>query len=373
MNALVVGAGNIGAGIALNLIGDGYEVDIADRSRDSLNKIRDRIPKIRTMEFDAMDHASYSILGNYDITMSALPGSIGMTFLKNAVKTGNKIVDVSYTPEDPYQLNSIAENSGSIIIPDMGFAPGLTNAIVGYFVRDLDIVENVRIYVGGIPDHQVPPIDYTITWSIEGLIDEYTRPVNIVKDGKKTQVPPLSGIDMLSIGTYDNLESFYTDGLRSLIRNIACTGEMFEKTVRYKGHAEKMAAIRDLGYFSSDRIPGCNLSMFEISERLLLKTLFRPDVHDVALMRVEVDGERSGRKLKRTAEMELHYSDELKRTAMDLATSLPASITGEYLMNRNVSMSGVIFPEVLSRTQGYFDQLIKNLIRNKINLRITES
>ncbi|CAC11819.1 conserved hypothetical protein [Thermoplasma acidophilum] len=371
MNFIVIGAGNIGSGIAQNLLEDGHEVEIADKSRESLNRIRGRNPKIRTREFDVMDRSAYRMLNDYDASVSALPGSIGMQFLKNVAKMGKIVVDVSYMEEDPYDLNGIAQSAGTIIVPDMGFAPGLTNAIVGYFSADLDQIRNVKIYVGGIPEKPVPPLDYTITWSVEGLIDEYTRPVRIVRNGTEDHVPALSGIERIGVGNYADMEAFYTDGLRSLIRNIKCTGEMFEKTIRYPGHAEKMAAIRDLGYFDRIKVDGCNLTMFEISEQIFMEKLFRPDIQDVVLMKVEVSGTKLGREVTRTAEMQTGYDSSRKRTAMDMATSLPASITAEFLSSNGKITSGIVFPEILGKTQNYFEYLVNNMKKKGINVNIS--
>ncbi|WP_297027524.1 saccharopine dehydrogenase family protein [Thermoplasma sp.] len=371
MNFAIVGAGNIGRGIAQNLIENGHEVEIMDKSHDSLDRIRDMMPKVRTIEFDVMDRSSYRKLDNYDVVISALPGSVGMQFLRNAAKTGKKIIDVSYTEEDPVELDSIAENSGTVIVPDMGFAPGLTNAIAGYFTADLESIENVKIYVGGVPEKPLPPLDYTITWSVEGLIDEYTRPARIVRNGKQIQVEALSGIERISIGDYGEMEAFYTDGLRSLARNIRCSGDMFEKTIRYPGHAEKIAVIRDMGYFDRTKISGCNLTMFEISEQLFMKRLYRPEIHDVVLMRVMVSGKKLGNPVKRSAEMEVHYDTARSRTAMDITTSLPASITAEFLSGQVNVPSGILFPEELGRDRNYFEQLTDSLRRKGVNLQIT--
>jgi len=371
MNFIVVGAVNIGSGIAQNLLEDGHEVEIADRSRESLNRVRDRNPKVRTREFDVMDRSAYRMISDYDAAVSALPGSIGMQFIKNVARIGKTVVDVSYMEEDPYDLNGIAESAGTLIVPDMGFAPGLTNAIVGYFSADLDQTRDVKIYVGGIPEKPVPPLNYTITWSVEGLIDEYTRPVRIVKNGVEDHVPALSGIEHIGIGSYKDMEAFYTDGLRSLIRNIRCTGEMFEKTVRYPGHADKIAAIRDLGYFDRTKVDGCNLTMFEISEQIFMKSLFRPEIHDVVLMRVEVSGTKLGREVTRTAEMQTDYDSSRKRTAMDMATSMPASITAEFLSKNGKIAAGTVFPEILGRNHDYFEYLVNSMKKRGIGITIS--
>ncbi len=369
MNFLVIGAGNIGSGIALNLLEAGHSVDVADKSMDSLNRLKKINEKIRVIEFDVFEKNSYRILHDYEVILSALPGSIGMEFLRNAAITGNTVVDVSYTDQNPYELNDTAMASGTLIVPDMGFAPGLTNAIVGHLSCDLEKVNNVKIYVGGIPEKPIPPIDYTITWSVEGLIDEYTRPVHIVRNGIESQVQALSGIEKISIGNYVNMEAFYTDGLRSLIRNIKCT-EMFEKTIRYPGHAEKISLLKDLGYFDRERIHGCNITAFDVSEQLFMKKLFMPDVHDVVLMRIDVSGIKSESEINRSAEMQVYYDSLRNRTAMDIVTSLPASITAEFLSKNGKIATGMVFPETLGVNDNYFNYLIGTLQKNSIKISI---
>ena len=82
--------------------------------------------------------------------------------------------------------------------------------------------------VGGIPEKEVPPLGYTITWSADGLIDEYIRDVSIVKDGKLVQVPAMSGLEKIEFPGIGTLEAFYTDGLRTLIKSFPGVKNLFE-------------------------------------------------------------------------------------------------------------------------------------------------
>lgn len=92
------------------------------------------------------------------------------------------------------------------IVPDCGVAPGLSNLLVGRAISKLDQVEEVNIMVGGLPEVPVPPLGYTITWSVEGLIDEYTRKAKIVENGEVVEIEALTGLEEIDFPGVGKLE-----------------------------------------------------------------------------------------------------------------------------------------------------------------------
>ncbi|MEM2281170.1 MAG: saccharopine dehydrogenase C-terminal domain-containing protein [Candidatus Bathyarchaeia archaeon] len=104
-------------------------------------------------------------------------------------------MDVSYISENPLTLHEEALKTGVTMIPHCGLAPGISNILVGRAVSELDAVDSVHIFVGGLPDKPVLPLGYVITWSPESLIEEYTSNARIVVDGRVVEVEALSGLE----------------------------------------------------------------------------------------------------------------------------------------------------------------------------------
>ena len=226
-----------------------------------------------------------------DIISSLLPGNIGEIAYKIALKCSIPLVDTSYLDTDPFKFDKEAKKIGIPIVPDAGVAPGLSNLIVGHVVSTLDYVESVKIYVGGLPSKVEPPLYHYVNWSVRDMLEEYIRPVRIVKEGKLTYVNPLDGLETVDVSGFGELEAFYTDGLRTLIKTIKAK-DMFEKTLRYKGHANVILALKLLGLLSKEPTMVNNVEVipFELSLKMFEKVVYKPDLEDVLIMKIEVLG-----------------------------------------------------------------------------------
>ena len=148
------------------------------------------------------------------------------------------------------KLDAEAHAKGLSIMPDCGLAPGMVNILAAEGIRRLDHADRVRIFVGGLPQHPEPPLNYQIVYSLEGALDYYTTPSWILRDGKRTTVDALSELEFVDfpapVGT---LEAFHTGGGISTMP-FTWEGkirEMEYKTLRYPGHVAIMKPIRDLG------------------------------------------------------------------------------------------------------------------------------
>lgn len=366
MRVVVLGCGNIGSVIARDFAEslEGAEVVLADRSREKAEVAASRIEGATWITVDATDYPGLlETLKGFDLVIGALPGDYGYKALKAAVGARVNMVDVSFTPENPLELEDAAEEAGVAIIPDCGVAPGLSNMLVGYAAAKLDLVREVHIMVGGLPEHPVPPLGYTITWSAEGLIDEYMRDARIVENGRVIEVPALSGLEEIAFPSFGRLEAFYTDGLRTLIHTVRGVESMWEKTLRYPGHVEKIKLLRDLGLFIDKPVAvgSVKVSPRLLTARLLERSLKRPDVGDILAMTVEVIGERRGEK----AMFKYYLLDRYDRvrgvTAMARTTAYTASIVACKLAQGLFKEKGVIPPEVLGMKKAFFKSILFEL------------
>jgi saccharopine dehydrogenase-like NADP-dependent oxidoreductase len=242
---IVLGCGNIGSVIAKDVAGSlpSAEVVIADVDKNRAREAASRIglKNVSWAQANATNRSELSSkLKSFDVAVGALPGELGYQACKASIAAKVDMVDVSYMPEDVMTLNNVALEAGVSIVPDCGMSPGLCSMLVGRGVSKLDEVEKAHMLNGGLPEKPVPPLGYVITWSVKDLIDMYSRKVSIVKDGKVVQVEAMSGLEEIDFPGVGKLEAFYTDGLRTLLYTVKAK-EMWEKTLRYPGHTEKIS------------------------------------------------------------------------------------------------------------------------------------
>jgi len=366
LKVIVLGCGNIGSVAARDFADsvDGAEVVVADRSRERAEAAASSVRGGTPTTVDATDYAGLvEALKGFDLVIGALPGDFGYLSLKASVEAGVDMVDVSFTSEEPLELDAAAKKSGVTIVPDCGVAPGLSNMLVGYAASKLDRVREAHIMVGGLPEYAVPPLGYTVTWSAEGLIDEYMRGTRIVERGRVIEVPALSGLEEIEFPGVGRLEAFYTDGLRTLVFTIPDVESMWEKTLRYPGHVDKIELLKALGFFDDDPVTvgDAQVSPRLVTARLLERGLMKPEVGDILAMTVEVAGESGGEEARFRYYILDRFDEEKKVTAMARTTAYTASIVAQKLAMGVIEEKGVVPPERLGMDDALFRDILSEL------------
>jgi len=383
MKVLVFGCGNIGSVAAEDMAKtmSSIEVIVADKNEARAKDVAERIGRgnVSWIQLDAANHKEVvKALKDFDLAMGFLPGKLGYRLAEACISSGKSLVDVSYMPENPLTLDDEAIKANVTIVPDCGLAPGISNILVGHATAKLDRVQIVHIMVGGLPEKPTPPLGYTITWSPESLIDMYTRRARIVKKGKTVEVEPLSGLEEVEFPGVGKLEAFFTDGLRNLTQTITNVDDMWEKTLRYPGHAEKIKLLKALGFFEEKQISidGADVSPRELTVKLLGKRLWKPKVKDIVALRVEVYGVENGKKTRHVYHLLDRYDEKQGITAMARTTAYPASIMAQLVLKKAVREKGVVPPEMIGVKKElfklFFDELEKRGIRITQDRRIVE-
>ena len=378
MRILVLGCGNIGSVIATDLAESMPSTDIviADKRRSKAEKVAALIQK-RNVAGIQLDACNYRELVDnmkmFDVVVGALPGDIGYQSVKAAIDANVDLVDVSYMPENPLTLNKDATKAGVTIIPDCGVAPGISNVFIGHAISKLDNVESVHVMVGGLPEESVPPLGYTLTWSTEGLIDEYTRKAKIVENGEVKEVEALTGLEEVEFPGAGKLEAFYTDGLRTLLHTTKDVKTMWEKTLRYPGHVEKIRLLKALGFFDERPIEVENvcLSPRKITVKLFEAKLRRPEIKDILAMKVEISGMKEGLKKRYIYHLLDRYDEKRGVTAMARTTAYPASILTQLTVQEIIEERGVVPLEKLCVEEENFNKILAEL--EKRHIKIVES
>jgi saccharopine dehydrogenase-like NADP-dependent oxidoreductase len=225
--ALVVGAGKIGTAIASLLAATpDYDVTVLDRSERALRRAEGL--GVRTVQGDTSDTALLGRLaGSNDMVLSA------------ARKAGAHYFDLTEDRASARAVAAMAKDTPAVLMPQCGLAPGFVSVAAAALVRAFDELRSVCLRVGALPEFPTNALKYNLTWSTEGLINEYCNPCQAIVDGELTEVPPLAELEAFCLDGVA-YEAFTTSGgLGTLGESLLGRVETLTyKTVRYPGHCE---------------------------------------------------------------------------------------------------------------------------------------
>ncbi|HVO36538.1 MAG TPA: saccharopine dehydrogenase family protein [Candidatus Acidoferrum sp.] len=374
MKVLVVGCGNIGSVAAEDLAKSRKSVDVvvADYDKTRAEAVARKIgtDNVSAMQLDVTkpDVLQRTLKGS-DIVMGFLPGDLGFRLMEACIDACVNLVDVSFGAEDPLRLDEKAVKAGVTVIPDCGLAPGISNLLVGHAVAQLEEVESVHIMVGGLPEKPVPPLGYVITWSPESLIDEYTRKARIVQRGRQVSVDALTGLEVVDFPGVGELEAFLTDGLRTLISTVEA-GDMWEKTLRFPGHADRIRAFEQLGFFDEKEVDvgSVKVSPRKLTVKLLGQKLGTSDAHDIVVLSVEVAGVKDRKGVCHAYRLLDFYDRKHDVTAMARTTAYPASIVAQLMLDDTIKDKGVVPPEEIGMHDELFSKIMTELEKRDVTI-----
>lgn len=383
MRMLVLGAGLQGTACAFDLLrhSEVTEVRLAGMPIDKLPPFLRAYaaPRFVPTPVDVRDHdAVRALMRECDAVMCALPYYFNLEMTRLAVDVGVHFCDLGGNTEivsQQKELDEAARQRGVSVIPDCGLAPGMVNILAQHGIEQLDRVDAVRIYVGGLPQNPEPPLNYQVVYSLEGVLDYYTTLSWVLRNGQRTQVPALSEIEPVRFpAPLGELEAFHTAGGLSTLafRYEGTIPTMEYKTLRYPGHATIMAALRDLGFFSLEpiQVAGHRVVPREVALAILTERLAKPEARDLVALRVVVAGERDGRPVTLTWELVDRYDEEHGVSAMMRCTGYSLAITGWMQVKGLVSGMGVRTPDEAVPAARYVEELAQRGVR--ITSRISE-
>src|SRR5712692_4007622 len=377
MRILVVGCGKVGSEIARDLAASD-EVDSVvamDASSQNLKLLRKRVTeKIETVRLGiSQKKRLHGLLGKVDLVCGALPGRLGFDLMSETVKAGKDTVDISYTPRDAFLLQHAAKEAGCRVVPQCGVAPGFTNMCVGDASRRLDQMKSVEIFVGGLPENPEPPLNYRIVFSLEDVVNEYSRPVQVIEEGKRRKVDALSGRGHISFPGVGRLEYFLTDGLGSLPRSFPRTRDMHEFTLRYPGHADMMRTLRVLGFFERNpvRIGGVEVDPRQLSIELLRPAMSRGSPEDFLALRVDVKGSSHGKKIHFRYQLLDHYNRRSRVSAMARTTAYPCTSIALLVGRGEIRETGIVTPERIAQDERLFQFVLDRLAERGVKMKMT--
>ena len=364
MKILVLGAGLVGGPMAIDLARNGeFEVTSADLSNEALLRLAG-INGIKTVQAD-LDNAETlkSLVRENDLVISAVPGFMGFRTLERIIECGKNVVDIAFFPEDMFLLDAKAREMNVTAICDIGVAPGMSNVLIAYGASKLDTLEKGITYVGGLPVIRTWPFEYKAVFSPIDVIEEYTRPARYIDGGRLVVREALSDPELLEFPNIGTLEAFNSDGLRTLATTVK--GDyMIEKTLRYKGHIEKMAVLRDTGFFSKEPIliNGVMISPLEFTSKLLFpKWKLQEGEEDLTVMQVITEGLKNGARERYTWDLYDRFDKATGIHSMARTTGYTATAVARLLAEGLYTRKGVSAPEYLGNDSTVVNYLLDRL------------
>ncbi len=370
MRMLVLGAGLQGSACAYDLLQnpDVKQVRLADLHFDHLPPFLRPLSGERliptTLDVRNRD-AVLATMRESDAVMSAIPYYFNLQLAQCAVEAGVHFCDLGGNTDIVFKQKALASEAaakGITIVPDCGVAPGMVNILAQHGIEQLDTVSSVRIYVGGLPQHPEPPLNYQIVYSLEGVLDYYTTHSWVVRDGKRQQVTALSERETVEFpAPVGALEAFHTAGGLSTMafRYEGKIPTMEYKTLRYPGHAQVMEAIRDLGLLDLDgvEVKGCTVVPRDLFVRVVGPKLTKPHSKDVLALRVIVSGTKAGAPATRRFDLIDRYDEKHGISAMMRTTGYSLSITAQMQVRGLVRPPGVWTPDECMPSADYIAEL----------------
>jgi lysine 6-dehydrogenase len=372
MRMLVLGAGLQGSACTYDLLQnpDVKTVRLADLHTGHLEPFLAPYSGKRLIftPLDVRDReAVLALMRESDAVMSAIPYYFNFELAELAVEAGVHFSDLGGNTEIVFKqktLDPSAKKKNITIIPDCGLAPGMVNILAEHGIRQLDTVETVRIFVGGLPQHPEPPLNYQIVYSLEGVLDYYTTLSWVLRGGKRTQVTALSEIETVRFdGSVGELEGFHTAGGLSTMafRYEGKIPTMEYKTLRYPGHAKIMEAIRELGLLELKAVDvkGVKVVPRDLVVAAMGPRLTKPDAYDLVALRVVAEGTKNGKPKKFGWELVDYYDEKNGISAMERSTGYSLSITGQMQVRGEIGKAGVFTPDEAIPAEKYIKELAK--------------
>jgi saccharopine dehydrogenase-like NADP-dependent oxidoreductase len=370
----VLGAGMVGSAIALDLAKN-FEVTSFDISEASLKNLQSKNNKVRTIKSELGDYKSYEImLAPFHLVVTAVPGFMGYKTIEAVIRAKKDVVDISFFPQNALDLNTLAKENNVTAIVDCGVAPGMSNLILGH-LNEIMQVTNFECMVGGLPKKKIKPFQYKAPFSPIDVIEEYLRPARFMVNNELVTMPALTDLELVHFEKVGNLESFNTDGLRTLLFTMNHIPNMKEKTLRYPGHVDLIKALIDGGFFNKEKMNynGDKISPLEFSSAILFKQWkLKEDEEEFTIMKIKVEGIEKGKNKTVLFNLYDEYDPVSKTSSMARTTGYTCTAAVNIVLNNLFNEKGVFPPELIGRHEICFSFILNYLKERNIIYKVIE-
>lgn len=346
----IVGSGKIGSMICDLLFHCGdYQVTVIDQSQMSLKRLARQYKGIETAKLDATCREKMSrALRKHDAVINAGPFTMSIPIAEAALASKIHYLDLTEDVESTRAIMSLSLNSDKAFIPQCGLAPGFISIIANHIASQFDQIHNIHMRVGALPQFPSNSLKYNLTWSTDGLINEYLNPCEAIVNGTKREVRPLEELEHFSLDGAD-YEAFNTSGgLGTLCESfIGRVDNLNYRTVRYPGHRDAMKLLlQDLRLGEDPEL------MKQILERAIPLTL-----QDLVLIFVNVSGNQQGKYVQESFVRKIYHQEvnNQARSAIQITTASSICAVLDLLMQGKITQKGFVKQEDIK-----FDDFIAN-------------
>ncbi len=361
MKIAVLGAGMVGRTIAADLSTQ-HSVTSFDINESNLKLLASKAT-VQYKVVDLMQYKNYeAMLFSFDMVVCAVPGFMGYKALEAVINAGKNVADISFFSEDGLQLHELAVSKNVTAIIDCGVAPGMSNLILGYHNAQIKI-DSFECMVGGLPKLRVKPFEYKAPFSPIDVIEEYTRPARYVENGHVVTKPALSDAELINFEYAGTLESFNTDGLRSILYTMKHIPNIKEKTLRYPGHIALIQSLKQAGFFNEEKInvKSIMVSPLEVTTAILFdQWKLKADEPEFTIMKIVIKGEG------KTIEYLLYdeFDKATQTSSMSRTTGYTCNAFANIIANNIFTKKGVFPPELMGNNKICFD-FVMNYLKNR--------
>jgi lysine 6-dehydrogenase len=342
----------LGAAFDLAHSSDVESVTLADMEIERARAVALTIKseKLKPAQVDVTDSQRVvELMRGHDAAISCVVYHHNLRLARAAVEARVNFCDLggnNSVVAEELALDEAARGAGINIIPDCGLAPGMVSVLVAHGAERFERLEAVHIRVGGLPQHPRPPLNYQITFSVEGLINEYVERARIIRGGRIVEVDSLTEIERLEfLPPYEEMEAFQTSGGTSTLPEsfLGRARELDYKTIRYPGHCERFKLLVDLGLASNEEIEieGAHIRPRHLLQELLTRHLPEGEP-DVVLIRVEFRGVAGGVSRELRYDIIDRFDEQTGLSAMMRTTAFPASIIAQMMARGEIKDKGAI-------------------------------
>lgn len=373
---IVIGAGMVGSAMAIDMAKK-HEVTLTDIDIKALKKVKSTC---RTLRIDTLDVTDLSTLKSYlkgfELVICAVPGFLGFQTLKAIIEAKKNVIDISFFPENSLELDALAKQMNVTAIVDCGVAPGMDNVILGHYNEIMKLTD-FECLVGGLPKEKKWPFNYKAPFSPIDVIEEYTRPARYVENGKEVVREALTDCDYVHFDKIGTLESFNSDGLRSIIHTMPHIPNMKEKTLRYPGHVEYIRVLKESGFFDETKlnINGVDIRPIDFTSKILFKEWkLEEKQEEITIMRITLKGENAkGQKEQIVYDLYDEYCHETQTSSMSRTTGYTATAAANLFLDGLFSEKGVFPPELVGKNEACFNYFLNYLKQRNIHYLKTSS
>lgn len=370
---VVLGAGLVGKAMAIDLA-ENFEVTSVDVNEQALADVQKHGIKTEKVDFSNLQLLS-STIQPFDLVVGAVPGFLGLQTARAVIEAGKNMVDISFFPEDPFQLDELAKKKNVTVVTDCGVAPGMGNIILGYHNKRMKI-NSYECLVGGLPLVREWPYEYKAVFSPIDVIEEYIRPARYVLNSAMVVKEALSDPELVHFDGVGTLESWNSDGLRSLIKTMPNIPNMIEKTLRYPGCIEYLRVLRESGFFSYEEVDvkGVKVRPIDLTAKLLFpKWKLKPGEEEFTVMRIRMSGEENNK--PKTYEYNLLDRTEKISGTLSMArtTGYTCTAAANLVLSGKFNRKGICPPEYLGEEESHFTFVVDYLKQRGVHYKVRTS